>query len=222
MSEVGPENAPSPARRWLLVAVAAVAIAAIAFAVGRFTAFGASAAPVYPSTASADAGFARDMQEHHGQAVQMAMEIYPKTDDAELRALAYDIATGQSAQRGEMYGWLVQWGLPQQGGELMAWMADSAEHGHDATVVTEEELRAEMGMATAAELSELESATGAAADCLFLELMIRHHQGAIPMAEAVVELGSEPRVATVAEAMIQTQTGEIGAMESIRSRLACS
>ena len=51
-----------------------------------------------------DAGFARDMQMHHAQAVDMAMTIYAETDDDELRALAYDIATGQSSQRGEMLG----------------------------------------------------------------------------------------------------------------------
>ena len=56
------------------------------------------------------------MQVHHAQAIEMAMEIYRKTDDDELRVLAYDIATGQAGQRGEMYDWLVQWGLPQSGG----------------------------------------------------------------------------------------------------------
>jgi uncharacterized protein (DUF305 family) len=208
--------------RWLAVALAAVAIAAVAFAIGRFTAFGATAAPVHPDTASPEAGFARDMQVHHGQAVEMAMEIYRKTDDPELRVLAYDMATAQAGQRGEMFGWLVQWGLPQSGGPLMAWMADAPEHGHDEAAATVEELQAEMGMATPEQLAQLQDATGAEADCLFLELMTRHHRGAIPMAEAVVELGSDPRVDTVAEGMIAAQTGEIGAMEAIASRLGCS
>jgi uncharacterized protein (DUF305 family) len=207
----------------VLIAVAAVAIAAVAFAIGRFTAFGASTAPVYPSTVSADAGFARDMQVHHTQAIEMAMEIYRKTDDPELRILAYDIATTQSGQRGEMYGWLVQWGLSQSGGPLMAWMADSSEHSHgDTSQKTEAELRDEMGMATDAQIAELDAATGTAADCLFLDLMIRHHQGAIPMAEAVIDLGDEPRVAAVAETMVSGQSAEIDAMRSIQSRLGCA
>lgn len=222
MTDTGRHPQPAPARRWILVALVAVAIAAVAFAVGRFTAFGASAAPATPSTVSADAGFARDMQVHHTQAVEMAMEIYRKTEDPELRILAYDIATTQAGQRGEMYGWLVQWGLPQSGGPLMAWMADSAEHSHgDTSEKTEAELRDEMGMATDAQLAELDAATGTAADCLFLDLMIRHHQGAIPMAEAVIDLGDEPRVAAVAETMVAGQSSEIDAMRSIQSRLAC-
>jgi uncharacterized protein (DUF305 family) len=207
---------------WVVALVAAVAVAAVAFAIGRFTAFGATAAPEHPSTVSAEAGFARDMQVHHGQAVEMAMEIYRKTEDPELRVLAYDIATGQAGQRGEMFGWLVQWGLPQAGGPLMAWMADSSEHGHDPEVATEAELEAEMGLATPAQLTELRAATGTPADCLFLDLMIRHHRGAIPMAEAVIELGSDPRVETVAEGMIGSQTAEIDLMESISTRLGCA
>ena len=90
----------------------------------------ASAPAATPSTASAEAGFSRDMQVHHAQAIAMAMEIYRKTDDDELRVLSYDIATGQAGQRGEMFDWLVQWGLPQAGAPMMAWMA-GAEGGHD-------------------------------------------------------------------------------------------
>src|SRR3546814_12914937 len=79
-----------------------------------------------------------------------------------------------------------------------------------------------MGMATPDQLAELRSATGTEADCLFLELMTRHHRGANPMAEAVVELGSDARVDTVAEGMIAAQTGEIGAMEVNASRMGCA
>jgi uncharacterized protein (DUF305 family) len=216
------EPAPSPSRRWVLIALAVLAAAAVAFAIGRFTAFGASAAPVYPSTVSAEAGFARDMQVHHTQAIEMAMEIYRKTDDPELRILAHDIATAQAGQRGEMYGWLVQWGLPQSGGPLMQWMSASDEHGHGGAAQTDAQLRDEMGMATDAQLAELADATGPAADCQFLALMIRHHQGAIPMAEAVIELGSEPRVLAVAQSMVEGQTAEIAAMQSMQTRLGCS
>jgi uncharacterized protein (DUF305 family) len=164
---------------------------------------------------------------HHGQAIGMAMEIYRKTDDDELRVLSYDIATGQAGQRGEMFDWLVQWGLPQSGGPVMAWMT-SADGGHEhggaepGAPMTDEKARTAMGMATDAELDALAAATGREADCLFLELMIRHHEGAIPMAEAVIELGTEPRVLTVAESMRAGQTAEIDAMKSMQQRLGCS
>jgi uncharacterized protein (DUF305 family) len=217
--------APAP-RRWILVVLACIAIAGLAFAIGRFSTFGASTAVSAPSNPSPEAGFSRDMQVHHAQAIAMAMEIYRTTDDEELRVLSYDIATGQAGQRGEMFDWLVQWGLPQSGGPMMAWMsASEAGHAHGGAEpgaeLTDDEAREAMGMATDAELSALADASGQEADCLFLELMIRHHEGAVPMAEAVIELGSEPRVLTVAESIRAGQTAEIDAMESMQRRLGC-
>lgn len=212
-----------PAPRWWVYVLVGVGIAALAFAVGRFSTFGAATAAPGPN--AADIGFARDMQVHHTQAIEMAMEIYRKTDDDDVRRMAYDIATSQAGQRGEMYDWLVQWGLPQAGDPLMTWMADSPDHGGHSTTgeaMTEDEARAAMGMATDAELAALRDAGGADADCLYLALMIRHHEGAIPMAEAVVDLGSVPRVLAVAEGIVQGQTAEIDAMESAQARLGCT
>ena len=98
------------------------------------------------------------------------------------------------------------------------------------TAVTEPRVKARatknsataMGMASADELAALAEATGTEADCLFLELMIRHHEGAIPMADAVIELGSVPRVLAVAESIKAGQTAEIDAMESVQARLGCA
>lgn len=214
-------------RRWLLIAVVALGIAGLAFAIGRFSTFGSTSTVAAPSTDSADAGFARDMQVHHTQAIDMAMTIYRKTDDEQLRILAYDIATSQAEQKGQMYDWLVKWGLAQSGGPLMGWMTSSGDgHEHDGMAggdaATDEELRTAMGMASPDELAALAAASGSAADCLFLELMIRHHQGAIPMAEALLDLGSDPRARAVAESMKQGQTAEIDAMQSMQSRLQCT
>ena len=68
----------------------------------------------------------------------------------------------------------------------------------------------------------LTAATGVEADCLFLTLMIRHHEGAIPMAEALLELGTDPRALEVATAIENGQTAEIDAMRSIQERLGCT
>lgn len=220
------EPANGAPRRWLVVAVALVLIAALGFAVGRFSTFGSQAVASTPGTNSPEAGFSRDMQAHHAQAIELAMEIYRKTDDDELRTLAYDIATSQAAQRGEMYDWLVQWGLPQTGGPMMQWMdASSSDHAHGGSsggVLTEEEAREAMGMASPAEIAALQAATGQDADCQFLALMIRHHEGAIPMAEAYLELGTDARALQVAQAMKNGQTAEIEAMQAMQQRLGCT
>lgn len=226
MSRLDNADSASGGRRWWIILLALLAIAALAFAVGRFSTFRAQAAGT-PDTASPEAGFARDMQVHHAQAIQMAMEIYRKTDDEELRVLSYDIATGQSGQRGEMYDWLLQWGRPQVGGPMMQWMQTSAgSQDHDGmadgATMTDEDARAAMGMASAAEIVALQDATGTAADCLFLSLLIRHHEGAIPMADALIDLGSNPRAVAVAESIKTGQTAEITAMKSMQTRIGCT
>lgn len=229
---------PRRAARWLLPALAVVAAAALAFGIGRFTAFdtgGAVGAAATPDTRSAEAGFARDMQLHHAQAVDMAMETYRKTNDDEIRMMAYDMATAQSAQIGEMYSWLVNWGLPQRGDPLMTWMGHGATAGQDgadghaghgpqpaASAPSELELYDAMGMARAEQLAQLTAATGTEADCLFLSLMTRHHVGGIEMIDAVLELGRDQRVMVVASAMNEVQQFELDAMQASSVRLGCS
>jgi uncharacterized protein (DUF305 family) len=216
-----PRGAPRR-RAWALAGVALLLVAGAAFGAGRFSMFGAVTAS-QPN--AADIGFARDMQVHHAQAVEMAMIEYRATADETLLATAFDIATAQSAQSGEMYGWLVSWGVPQAADEpLMSWMSGDSGHAHGATQgepATDDELRAAMGMASDAELAELRSAAGTEKDCLFTELMVRHHTGALEMIDAVQRLGSDPRVAQAARGMAESQQREVEALQSISARLGC-
>ncbi|MDX2376834.1 DUF305 domain-containing protein [Microbacterium sp. LRZ72] len=220
--DTAPRSGPP---RWLLVVLAILAVGALAFAAGRFSTFGALQGAAAPTSDSAEAGFARDMQVHHAQAVEMAMSLYQRTDDPELRVLAYDIATAQSAQIGQMYSWLVGWGVPPVGDTTMAWMTPVEGHDHGGTAsgepLTGEQMRAAMGMASDAELDAFENASGTAADCMFLDLMTTHHEGAIEMVDAVLELGDEPRVLRVAQSMKDTQRFEIEAMAASAERLGC-
>lgn len=219
-----PERSARTLPPWWAVLLVALAVAGLAFAIGRFSTFGSAAAT--PLNDSPEAGFARDMQVHHAQAIEMAMDIYRTTENEDIKVLAHDIATAQSGQRGEFFGWLVSWGLPQAGGPLMAWMAGSdAGHAHASAAVpaaSTEELMAQMGMATSEELAALTAATGTEADCQFLALMIRHHEGAVPMAEAVLELGTDARALTVAQGVIATQSAEIDLMRSLQAGLSCN
>jgi uncharacterized protein (DUF305 family) len=156
-----------------------------------------------PGEGSAEAGFARDMMVHHAQAVEMAEIVRFKTESAGIRTLANDIALTQQAQIGQMQGWLGVWGLPATGTEpAMSWM------GHPT--------RGRMpGMATPEEIGRLEDAPPAEADRQFLYLMIRHHRGAIPMAEAVLEHTDRPEVRQLAQAIAATQRQEIRLMEEM-------
>ena len=214
------DRRPRTSGRWPLIALGIVLVAAAAFAIGRFTTLGAAAS----GPNAADIGFARDMQVHHAQAVEMAMVEYAATGNDDLRYTAYDIATGQASQSGEMYDWLVQWGVAPYGSDpLMQWMQEAPGH-HDApSDATDEELRAAMGMATEQDLARLRETAGTdEGDCLFIELMTRHHEGAIEMTDAIAELGSNPRVRQVASAMAETQQREIDALRDIGGQIGCA
>ncbi len=190
----------------IATAIAACLLVAAAIVVGRVTAPTANATPV---AQSAEAGFARDMQVHHDQAVQMAMIVRDSTDDEEIRSLSYDIATSQAQQSGQMYGWLASWGLAQNSAQpRMSWMAD-AEHSHNTSTLVSDNPGLMPGMATDQQLAELRELTGVAADRLFLELMIEHHRAGVDMSEAILERSTNQVVGNLAQSIVTAQTGEI-------------
>lgn len=197
----------------LLGLVAVAGLFALAFTAGRV-----AATPQNPGNDSPDAGFARDMQVHHSQAVEMSRIIRDQTDDVVLRTIAYDIAMTQQHQIGQMYAWLQQWGLPQSSdAERMEWMVGSG-HGHDDGGTAP--ARGLMpGMATPEEMQALSEATGEDAERLFLELMIEHHRAGVDMAEAGVELAAESEVRELARKMAASQDLEITAMEDLLAQL---
>jgi uncharacterized protein (DUF305 family) len=201
--------------RRLLAVLAAVVLAVLAgWALGRLTAPAAS----IPPGSTAEAGFARDMQVHHLQAVEMSTLIRDRTDDPEIRRLAYDIARSQQQQAGQMFGWLSVWGLPQAStAPAMAWMADggglspqAGGHAAHASTPTTETLMP--GMAAPGELAALEAATGAAAERLYLELMIRHHQAGVTMARAVLDRSDNVAVTSLARSVVTAQQSEVDYM----------
>lgn len=163
-----------------------------------------------PSAEGVDAGFARDMQTHHRQAVEMSFIVRDKTADPALQTLTYDIINSQAHQAGQMYGWLDSWGLSQNSEQPpMTWMTEFGhEHGH-----TGADAMAAMGMATPEELQRLRDATGVEAERLFLELMIKHHEGALDMAQLAADHATQDEVRRLAAAIIEVQSSETRLMK---------
>lgn len=190
----------------VLVVAAVVLVAAAGYLVGQNR--GSSSART-PSATSVDAGFAWDMATHHRQAVSMAGFVRDHTTDPSIKILAYDIETSQFNQVGQMQGWLDAWGLPTNNpNQVMAWMAGS---GHDH--VGADGLMP--GMATPAEMAKLQTLSGKALDVDFLQLMLRHHQGGLPMAQWAATHATEAYVRNSAQKMADSQTGEVLLMEQM-------
>lgn len=176
---------------------------------GLAVALGIGGGTETPSADSVDAGFARDMSVHHLQGVEMANLVAERSSDPEVRQIAFDISATQTNQAGRMQGWLSLWGVPQSGGDAMAWMSADG-HGHD---MTADGLMP--GMATSEELTNLRGLSGSAFDVEFLRLMIRHHQGGFEMAEYAVDHADLPAVRSLAQAIAGAQSAETRTMAAM-------
>lgn len=215
-----PEKSPDPrvsTRLLVALILGGALLVALAFGVGRMSVPVESA----PSNTSAEAGFSRDMQHHHNQAVRMSLIVMEATDDPEISTLAYDIATAQQQQAGQMFGWLEVWGLPQAAPEpSMTWMSrptlDGGGHDHGggegAGHVPGEPMP---GLATAEQMATLESLEGVEAEVYFLELMIAHHIGGVEMAQAVLDRSDHRAVTKLARGMVTVQEKEITFMNEL-------
>jgi uncharacterized protein (DUF305 family) len=205
--EVADDLAVAGGRRGLVVVLVGfivVAVVAAAVALGYVWGNSGSGGAPIPSASSVDVGFARDMSVHHGQAVTMASYERDNTSDPALEVLAYDIEGQQTFQLGEMQGWLDTWGDQLLNPSPMVWMAG---HGH----LQSDGLMP--GMASPTEINKLETLHGKALDIDFLQLMIRHHQGGIPMAQYAALHGQSAYVRQLAQAMVNAQSSEIISME---------
>ena len=159
---------------------------------------------------SVDIGFAQDMSVHHRQAVLMAGMARDRSTDPVIQSLAFDIETSQLEQVGRMQGWLSLWNAaPLPTGRYMTWMADSSMPGmtHGSGHGTEG-VATMPGMASPVDLEQLRAADGAQFDVLFLQLMLRHHQGGVPMATYAAEHAEMAQVRNLAEKIIVSQGAE--------------
>lgn len=184
-------------RRRVFLAVAVIVLVAGAFVLGD------RASEAVPAEGSVDVGFARDMGVHHAQAVMLAELMRDRTIDGNMRLVATDVALTQQSQIGQMRGWLDAWGRPPTSVEPpMGWM----DHDGDEPMP---------GLATDEEVAALTAATGRPAEVLFLQLMIRHHEGGLHMAEVAAADATEPYVRALARSMVESQTADIANMTDL-------
>lgn len=197
--------------RWLTIILASAVLAAavlLGAAGGLLLAGSSNDRSEAPS--AVDIGFAQDMSVHHQQGVTMASWAREHSRDLAIRQLAFDIETGQTEQIGRMHGWLGLWSQPMQPtGSPMPWMdnAGHREHGGSQAAMP--------GMATSDELARLRSLSGRELDVLFLQLMIRHHQGGAAMMREGSQRASVGEVRNLANGMLTAQTAEVDVMTTM-------
>jgi uncharacterized protein (DUF305 family) len=141
-----------------------------------------------------DAMFLAMMIPHHEQAVEMSKLAATNGASPQVQKLAESIASAQGPEIIQMQSLLEAGGALGELGKHM---------GHMDGLLSEEQM------------SELRNAQGADFDRLYLEGMIMHHEGAITMAQNVIDSGGNSAVIALAQTIIGAQTAEISQMKQM-------
>lgn len=155
----------------------------------------------------ADVRFMLDMIGHHQQALDMTRLVPQRSSRDDLRLLAQRIETSQTDEIALMRRWLARQGAAP---------ADSAgPHSRHGAAARQSPMP---GMLSGEESRQLVAATGPAFDRLFLQFMIRHHEGALAMVRtlfATTGAAQHPEVFRLASDVDADQRAEIARMRTL-------
>lgn len=166
----------------------------------------------------ADMMFAHMMIPHHQQAIEMSDMVLAKQGmDPRVVELATQIKDAQGPEIAQMQGWLDAWNMD---------MGDMPGHGGmdgSGSMMPDMGGMGGMGMMdgmlSPAEMQALKDAQGVQADKLFLTGMIKHHEGAITMAQNEIKNGEFPEAIELSKAIAESQQKEIDTMNEILKTL---
>jgi uncharacterized protein (DUF305 family) len=154
---------------------------------------------------AADVRFMQNMIGHHAQAMEMTALLASRTASANMRQLALRIDVSQADEIKMMREWLQARGVPP------------GDHGHHMPAGTHMP-----GMLSPPEMERLAGSTGAGFDRLFLEFMIKHHEGALVMVKELFSTpgaGQESEIFAFASDVDADQRMEIDRMRAMLKEL---
>ena len=140
-----------------------------------------------PPIPASDVDFIDNLVPHHEQAREMSDLVIARGSDPEVRAMAERMRGDQMAEIAEL-------------------TAIRAEIGPDFQLRVMTDPHAE------ADMNSLASASGSAADVLFLQNMIPHHAGAVSLAHRAMDNLTVPALEEIARMTIVKQTREMNEM----------
>ena len=167
---------------------------------------GASSAPAAAQANDADIAFLTGMIPHHEQAVEMSEMVLDADPPAEVARIAQQIKAAQDPEIQQMNTMLDDLGKPagSDGGHGGHGGGSAGGHG---------------GMMSEAEMEALDSAQGAEAARLYLEGMIKHHEGAIAASKTQLADGKYEPARKLATTIAEQQATEITEMKRLLAAL---
>jgi uncharacterized protein (DUF305 family) len=154
----------------------------------------------------ADVAFMQGMIHHHAQALEMVGLLQTRTTSEGMKSLAQRIELSQRDEIAFMQQWLTSRGQEAPG--------EHAHHMPGAPMMP--------GMLTPEEMDRLAGATGVEFDRLFLNLMIKHHLGAVAMVDdllATPGAAQETEVFAFASDVVADQGAEMDRMGALLAAL---
>ncbi|GAA3626151.1 uncharacterized protein (DUF305 family) [Lentzea atacamensis] len=146
-----------------------------------------------------DVTFAQGMVPHHQQALDMAKLVPTRSQNPKVLDLAKRVEAAQDPEITKMNEWLEAWGATTS--------TPGMEHGSGHGSM--------QGMMSAEDMKMLEQAKGPAFDKMWLEMMIKHHEGAVAMARTELEKGGNGDAKKLAQEIIDAQQKEITEMRGL-------
>lgn len=162
----------------------------------------------------ADAEFMTMMVLHHAQAMEMTDLVPARSDSEQLRTFSERMHLAQRGEIGYMTDWLEERELtvPEE--------ARAVEDGEIPSTGSHDHGEAHMpGMLTEEEITALTQAEGEDFDRLFLEGMIKHHEGALEMSAGVHVTGEDLLTQELAGHIASDQHAEIMRLEDLLAEL---
>jgi uncharacterized protein (DUF305 family) len=140
--------------------------------------------------------FAQMMIPHHEQAISMSGTALKKSRNQGILKLSRQIKSMQSSEKSQLTYWLT---------------------ATDSSMTMDHDMKMS-GMLTTKELTSLKRLSGTAFDRTFLQLMIKHHQGAIEMLGLISDSNNAEALA-LSKAIKSAQSKEITSMKLLLKKL---
>ena len=150
----------------------------------------------------ADVTFARAMIPHGEQGADMSeIVLEVKELDPAVRTLATELARNRQAETTQLERWVAARGEPVA--------TEGPGHSHGG---------GEDGIATPTQMSELRYAKGAAAQTLYVQMMTKHHRGAVAAAHEEIAHGQSPELLEFARMVLRTREAQLPVLVDAAAR----
>jgi uncharacterized protein (DUF305 family) len=154
----------------------------------------------------ADRHFVEKLQPHHDQAVEMSKMVLDKKPgvDPGVQEIARQIAEVSEKELDTINGWIVAWSSPAAEGHGAE--EDPNHHGGAGGLMTEGQMLL---------LDQLE---GLDARQVYLDGMVKHHQGAVALTETQIREGTHPDTVALAREILARHQSEIARLQELQAR----